>query len=161
MTPAAFFNTILLPSSTALSAIYGVSNTKAARVFLMAVAGHETNWSARRQVPGGEARGYWQFEKNGGVAAVVLDPLTSSILEPFCKSRDIPFDVATIYEAIAWHDTLAYVVARLFTWMDPRPIPVVGDSAGSYQYYLDIWRPGAKLPGSWPALYQQALAVTT
>ena len=161
MTPAAFWSVILLPNANALSWATGVTNSKQARVLLMAIAGHETGWAHRIQIPGGEARGYWQCEKHGAVAGVINDPVTGPLLDNFCAARNIPFDLATVFEAIAWHDALALAVARLALWQDPAHLPAVGDSAGALAIYLKVWRPGRPRPETWPATYQQSLAIVT
>src|SRR5580700_8392304 len=123
MTPQAFWTTVLLPNANALSWATGVTNSKQSRLLLFTIAGHETGWRARVQVPSGVARGYWQCERDGAVSSVMYDTITGPILSGFCAARDIPFDLDMVFEAIAWHDALALVIARLALWMNPNPLP--------------------------------------
>jgi hypothetical protein len=64
-----------------------------------------------------------------------------------------------VFEAIAWHDPLAYVLARLTLRMDPHPLPVIGDIENAWQTYLRIWRPGSPSRDRWSVVYPQTVAV--
>lgn len=119
---------------------------------MLAIAGQESAWEGRLQTDG-PARGYWQFESEA-VATVVANPKSGPKLAAVCGALDIP--VTNIYEAIAWNDTLAAMVARLTLWLDPTPLPAVGDANGAYAYYLRNWRPGAQRPDAWAGVYQTA-----
>lgn len=123
-----------------------------ARVLLIAIAGQESDWDGRLQVDG-PARGYWQFESEA-VASIVANAKAGPKIAQVCGALDIP--VTNIYEAIAWNDTLAAMMARLLLWLDPTPLPAVGDVNGAYAYYLRNWRPGAQRPNNWPIVYQDA-----
>ncbi len=151
MTPAVFLQRIVDPGLKFL----GMPVTDSARVLVMTIAGQESEWRARRQI-GGPARSYWQFEKFGGVAE--LFAVTPKQLATVCADLDIPYDVTTVFEAMAWNDTLACCMARLLIWQDPAPLPQVGDKQASWQYYLRNWRPGAPHPQAWSGFYDQALA---
>jgi hypothetical protein len=35
----------------------------------------------------------------------------------------VPFEPATVFEAMAWHDVLAAAMARLLLWTDPAELP--------------------------------------
>jgi hypothetical protein len=126
-----------------------------ARVAVLTIAGQESNWQHRRQI-GGPARSYWQFEKGGGVAE--LFQKTPRQLAAICAALDIPFDLSTVFEAMAWNDTLACTMARLLLWQDRAPLPAIGDKQAAWQYYLRNWRPGAPRPEAWPGNYDKALA---
>lgn len=126
-------------------------------VLLLTIAGQESNWSARLQV-GGPARSFWQFEKGGGVAGVLQHAATRDFARKACTALDIPSDVNTVYEAMAWNDTLACCMARLLLWTDPAPLPALGQVEAAWQYYLRCWRPGAPHPEVWPVRYTASLA---
>lgn len=155
MKPDIFLHDIVDPSLKWLTSVSGTPSADNARVLVMAIAGQESHWEHRRQI-GGPARSYWQFEKGGGVAG--LFRVTPSQLRAVCETLDIPYDQATVFEAMAWNDTLACCMARLLLWSDPRALPPVGNKEAGWQYYLANWRPGAPHPEAWPTVYDQSLA---
>lgn len=159
MKPADFYSTIVYPTVTGILAKIApaVADTPASRVLLMTCAGQESEWMARRQ-HGGPARSYWQFEHGGGVAQLLETPAVATVLARVCLTLDIPTNATDVFEAMAWNDTLACAMARLLLWQDPAPLPAVGDLAGSWQYYLRNWRPGAPRPDAWAGFYSQAKA---
>lgn len=134
----------------------GIKSDDKALVMLMAIAGQESAWAHRRQI-GGPARSYWQFEQGGGVAGVLRHPATKGAINAVCTKIDIPCDTATVYEAMAWNDTLAACMARLLLFSDPWPLPALGERDAAWRYYLDCWRPGMPHPQSWPARYAVAM----
>jgi hypothetical protein len=97
MTPENFLKRIVDPSLQFLSELAGTRSNDAARVLVMTIAAQESGWKERRQI-GGPARGYWQFEKGGGVAG--LFPATPQQLRAICASLDIPFDQTVVFEAM-------------------------------------------------------------
>lgn len=168
MTPDAFYTRIVEPTIQymAASPSIAIPATDAARVQVMAVAGQESRWQERRQlgVPlypqriG--ARSYWQFESPWGGPVAINDILQKTPVQiaAACKAFDITCDASSLYEACAWHDAIACVMARLLLWIDPAPLPAVGDTNGAWNYYCRNWRPGAPHPESWPAVYRDAMA---
>lgn len=159
MTPDAFRARIVEPTLQYMAASPGIAIpvTDAARVLVMTIAGQESRWTHRRQI-GGPARGYWQFERGGGVVGVLTHPATQLKARAICGTLDIPSDYDTVYEALAWNDTLACTFARLLLWSDPVALPIVGDKDGGWEYYLRTWRPGMPHPETWADLYDQSLA---
>lgn len=148
-----FYSDIVNPSLSLLAGLANIPVTDQARVMVMAIAGQESNWRARRQI-GGPARSYWQFEKGGGVAG--LFAVTPTQLQAVCTHLDIPCDPTTVFEAMAWNDTLGCCMARLLLFTDPAQLPAVGDVQGGWSYYQRNWRPGAPHPEVWPAKYATA-----
>lgn len=156
MTPPIFYRSIIVSTAQQMDALQiKIPMGTEARVLLIAIAGQESGWANRRQI-GGSARGYWQFEKGGGVAEVFQK--TPNQLRTICESLDIPFDQATVFEAMAWNDMLSCIMARLLLWQDPAALPASGDKATAWNYYLRNWRPGAPRSESWPARYDEAAA---
>ncbi len=141
---------------TKLSAVTAVASDIKAHVLLTTIAGQETGWAARVQA-GGYARSYWQFEKGGGVAQVMQRCLPQ--VSALCRSLDVPVSASTIFEAMAWNDTLACGMARLLLWQDPKPLPSVGDTVGAWNYYVRNWAPGIPRYETWQERYQTALQV--
>jgi|JI10StandDraft_1071094.scaffolds.fasta_scaffold227039_5 hypothetical protein len=157
MTPEIFFPRIVEPTLQYMagSPSIAIPVTDAARVLTMTIAGQESAWSARRQICG-PARGFWQFEFGGGVDDVFR--ATSRQMYAICTSLDIPYDRNVVFEAMVWNDTLSCAMARLLLWIDPKPLPAVGDKEGAWQYYLRCWRPGAPHRSTWDGRYDQSLA---
>lgn len=169
MTPEAFYSRIVEPTLQYMagSPSIAIPVTDAARVLVMTIAGQESRWENRRQIGIGQyhpqsigARGYWQFESTWGGPVALNDVMqkTPVQLATVCKMLEIPTDELTLYEACAWNDTLACAMARLLLWVDPAPLPAVGDKEGAWQYYLRNWRPGAPHRSTWDGLYDQSLA---
>lgn len=169
MKPEPFYQRIVKPTLQLMSDVPEIAlpvSDKAA-VLVMTIAGQESNWQHRRQIGIGQyhpqtvgARGYWQFESTWGgpVALNDVQQKTPRQLAAICSYLEIPADELTLYEAVAWNDTLACALARLLLWSDPRPLPEIGDKVASWSYYERNWRPGAPHPEAWPALYDKAVA---
>ena len=160
MNVTSFYVTVIEPAAVALSTVKASLDTPQARCMMLAIAGQESAWTDRVQVPGGAARGFWQFELPT-VGDVIADGYLVGTLDDVCGAFSIPMDQWTIFEAIAYHDTLAYTVARLLLWADPPALPAVGDEDGAWATYLRVWRPGAPSRDRWGTVYPQALGVIT
>ncbi len=169
MKPDRFYHEIVKPTLELMEKMPEVQipATEKAAVLVMTIAGQESNWAARRQVGIGQyhpqtvgARGYWQFESTGGGPVALNDVMqkTPRQLAAVCAWLEIPNDELTLYEALAWNDTLACALGRLLLWTDPHPLPDVGNKVASWDYYVRNWRPGAPHPDVWPGHYDTALA---
>lgn len=156
MSPDIFIRDFLDPGLAMLARVTGLASDDRARVMLLAIAGQESNWDARRQA-GGPARGHYQFERGGGVRGVLNHPATAARMEALCRFLCVPTDEATVYEAIAWNDPLAVGMARLLLWSDPKPLPAVGAQDAALAYYEGIWRPGKPDASRWALRYPAAL----
>lgn len=159
MTPAAFYEHILKPAASNLGAQFPTLAGFRAEYFLLAVAGQESAWIDRVQA-GGPARGFWQCEQ-GGMLRGVMSGQYASMLERLCDLYAVPNDEGTVFEALAWHDTLAYAVARLGLFMDPHALPALNDEAGAWGVYLRAWQPGKPSRNRWSIVYGQAMAALT
>lgn len=157
---ASEFNTrILQPAMDCLTPLVGIPRSREADLILLAIAGQESSWRHTYQVlntPGlkGPARGYWQFEKNGGVAGVMRHPSTEARARELAQARGHPWDRALLWGALETDSTLAAGFARLLLWTDPRPLPT--NQAAGWKYYIRNWRPGKPHPSKWPSLWEQA-----
>lgn len=125
-------------------------------VELLAISGQEANWSAREQV-GGPAHGLWQFEKGGGVHAVLNHPASAPYARAACHVRGVEPTDRAVYDALPTDDLLACAFARLLLFTDPKPLPVPGQMQQSWDYYQRNWRPGKPHPEKWSAIYRQAM----
>lgn len=133
------------------------TTTDDARVAVLSIAGQESGFKERRQI-GGPARSYWQFESGGGVAGVMNFSTTKPMITKLCAALDVPYDRATIFEAMAWNDRLGVSLARFLLYTDPAALPAVGQADAMWQLYLRVWRPGKPHPEAWPGNYQAAMA---
>lgn len=128
-----------------------------ATLMLLAIGLQESRFLHRRQI-GGPARGYLQFERDGGVRAVLRHPVTKIHAITLCAARGVLAAPQQVYDAIEHDDVLAAGFARLLLYSDPAPLPALGDEAGAWSYYLRNWRPGKPHPQTWPEMYQNALS---
>jgi hypothetical protein len=149
MLPADFNTRIIAPAVR----LFPFQDSPLAQKILLAIAGQESGWLEREQIDG-PARGWWQFERPGGVRGVMTHMVSKRPLEAFCDQMEIPFDEAALFEAIAWNDGLAYAMARLLLWTDPAPLPVT--SEGVWALYLRTWHPGRARPQTWASFYNAA-----
>ncbi|RAS11261.1 hypothetical protein [Cupriavidus alkaliphilus] len=132
-----------------------------ARVMLLAIGMQESHFEYRRQMGGGPARGYWQFEEGtrasrGGVCGVYLHDARRFWLDRLCAARGVQFLPSSIYRAIETDDVLAAGVARLLLFTDPLRLPATDDADGAWGLYLRTWRPGKPRPHEWPANHRLA-----
>lgn len=135
--------------------------SREAVVMLLAIGLQESRLTYRRQI-GGPARGLWQFEcgtreSRGGVFGVFLHPASGVLLRRLCVTMGVEPSPASIYAAIEHDDVLAAGVARLLLWTHPEPLPAIGDRDAAWEQYIAVWRPGKPHPGTWPALYAEAV----
>jgi hypothetical protein len=140
----------------ALALLPVAMGSKAAVVSLLANGLQESRFTHRRQI-GGPARGFWQFEKGGGVRCVLRHTATAGHARVLCEARGVPATEDAVYAALEHDDVLAAGFARLLLWSDPRPLPALGEVAAAWDLYMRTWRPGKPHRRTWDALYAQAL----
>jgi len=154
-TPMTLNSLIPTAISPALALLPPAMATPAARILLLAIGLQESRFLHRRQI-NGPARGFWQFEKNGGVLGVLTHPSSRDAAHNLCAARNVAPLSASVYPALETDDVLAAGFARLLLWTDPWRLPAPGDADGAWALYLRTWRPGKPHPHTWPALYAQA-----
>ncbi len=128
---------------------------RGARLMLLAIGLQESRFQYRRQIKG-PARGFWQFEKNGGVRGVLTHATTKAAAIGVCRERSVGPNESAVHAALEKDDLLACAFARLLLYSDPRPLPAPGEVANSWDCYLRNWRPGKPHRGSWDELYMHA-----
>ena len=126
-----------------------------AEIQLLAIGLQESGFAARHQL-GGPAHGFWQFEQ-GGVRGVLQHPQSRAQAIAVCVARGVEADAASVHTALEHDDILAAAFARLLFWIDPSPLPAVGDAGRAWDLYLRTWRPGRPRRDSWDALYARAV----
>lgn len=154
----------MLAINQALAMLPSKMTTRAALVQLLAIGAQESqDYQYRRQMGNGPARGFWQFEENGGVNGVIKHPskYVRTLAGDICAQRHVSFDKHAVWEAMELDDVLAAAFARLNLWGDPQPLPAIGDHASAWHLYLRVWRPGKPHPDKWLARYQAAVEATT
>lgn len=135
-----------------------------AKVMLLAIGLQESRFTARLQrpirtgAPNGPARGFWQFERGGGVKGVMTHSASAAYARIVCFGRGVEFKAMPVWSALAEDDLLACAFARLLLFTDPRPLPKLGDEDGAWSYYVANWRPGKPHRQTWAKLYGDALA---
>lgn len=129
-------------------------DTRAARAMLTAIGLQESRLRYRRQM-NGPARGFWQFE-TAGVRGVLQHGASRPHLLPVLAAMQYDQEVTTSYTAIEHNDILACIYARLLLWTHTAPLPVRGERAQAWQYYLSLWRPGKPQRETWDAFYDRA-----
>jgi hypothetical protein len=140
----------------ALAMLPAKMDTPQARVMLLAIGMQESRFEHRLQ-QGGPARGFWQFEKGGGVKGVMTHAQCDQYAQGVCSARGVPFERTAIYLALAKDDVLAAALARLLLWSDPRPLPARTDPQGGWDLYARVWRPGKPHRETWDAFYNRAV----
>ena len=121
-----------------------------ALICMLAIGLQESRFEHRWQIvdpqqPGkkGPARGFWQFEKGGGVKGVLRHTASRVMAEAVCAERGVAPEDAAVWEKLDDDDILAAAFARLLLWTDPKTLPAPGEEEGAWQLYLRAWRPGA------------------
>ena len=128
---------------------------------LYAIGLQESRFTHRAQVIDGggkgPARGYWQFERGGGVTGVLRHPSSRFWMNSVCNARNVPAQPMNVWLALETDDVLAAAAARLLLFTDPARLPAIGEQSEALRYYLRVWRPGKPQPSTWPECYETAL----
>lgn len=129
-----------------------------ATAMLIAIGLQESRFIHRRQVSG-PARGFWQFERDGGVMGVATHRKTAVLLAEVLRAlRYEPLigKAAGMHTAIEHNDVLACVFARLLLWTVPARLPERGEGQEAWRQYLEGWRPGKPHPATWASHFLDA-----
>ena len=136
-------------------------DTKEARLLMYAIGLQESRFTHRAQVIDGggkgPARGYWQFERGGGVTGVLRHPASRFWMNSACNARNVPAQPMNVWLALETDDVLAAAAARLLLFTDPARLPAIGEQSEAWRYYLRNWRPGKPHPSTWQECYETAL----
>lgn len=130
-----------------------------ALAFLTAIGLQESGMKARRQYAG-PAKSFWQFEVNG-VSAVMRHRDSKPHVAPVLAALGYPADLTPVevHAAIEHNDVLAFCLARLLLWTDPRPLPAQDKPNDAWLQYLACWRPGRPHPQRWSEHWAKAWTV--
>lgn len=127
-----------------------------AELMLLAIGLQESRFTHRRQI-GGPARGFWQFERGGGVAGVIQHPVSREHALKVCGARNVRPIPDQVYQRLETDDVLAAAFARLLLWTDPARLPQVGEFNEAWNLYFRTWRPGKPHRKTWDELYAKAM----
>lgn len=158
MTPTEALTAAIIPALEALGEKF---QGPRAEIMLLAIFQQESGLRAIQQ-QGGPARGLAQFEEPA-CEDVIVRPTSRFHAATFCNALGIAPVAEAVYAALLTNDVLAAGFARLKLWNMPDELPIVGDSASAWDYYLNCWHPGKPRPDSWPTFYsiaQQAVQGT-
>jgi hypothetical protein len=154
MTTLAYLHRLVLPAAYAL--LPRRMESPAATAMLLSIALQESKCVSRRQVGGGPARGFWQFEKGGGVAGVITHHTSRPIIGPILGALSYGVSVDAAYAALEHNDVLAACFARCLLWTLPHELPFADDPADGWGQYVEAWRPGKPHPETWAEYYRLA-----
>lgn len=143
--PAAY---TLLPSAMA---------SDRATAMLLAIGLQESRLLHRRQLFGGPARSFLQFERIG-VAGVMSHRSSRVIIAHAIETLRYTPSVEVCYEAIEHNDVLAMCFGRCLLWTLPSSLPHRDQADEAWQQYLKAWRPGKPHKDTWPECYAKAWA---
>jgi hypothetical protein len=134
-----------------------------ATCMLLAIGLQESRFAYRAQIVKGRpyvkgpARGFWQFEKGGGVYGVMNHPATQKHAVALCVRRKVAWDDDVIHATLEVDDVLAAGFARLLLYSDPAPLPALdADHEIAWDYYERTWRPGKPHRETWDAFHTAA-----
>ena len=142
-------------------------DSPAARVFLLTAGQQESRFEFRKQMGGGPAHGFWQFERGtkasrGGCWGIYLHEASRYWLADICKRRGVNFTPDAIHKAIVNDDILAAACARLLLFTDGKSLPAMGDVNGAWTCYAKrTWRPGKPHRQTWDNFYANAMNEVT
>ena len=163
MKPSLFLSSVIRPGLEVLADATALPvQSQEAEVLLLAIATQESALRARWQnnvVNTTLARGYWQFEKAGGLAGVLGHRRTAEPLRSACAALTLPVDLDSLWVALPYNDSLQVVLARLLLWSDAQPLPRIGAKDAAWDCYIRNWRPGKPSRLRWDAAYDGAVEV--
>jgi hypothetical protein len=153
---------VVKPACSLLATLSGkeAMASHAAEVMLVAIALQESDATHRLQM-GGPARGWWQFEKMGGLAGVMRHRRSGEIAESLCSELGISPSVDAAWLALPYSELLAAGLTRLLLWTDARPLllPMPEHEDGAWDIYRDNWRPGKPRRERWATSWRVACDV--
>jgi hypothetical protein len=149
-----WWDTFAQPGLNLLESIGGPSAMQPkAQQLMLTIALQESGITHRaQQLNGGApgpARGWWQFERGGGVAGVLAHRATKTLARNLCARLLVMETPEDVWRCIEGNDLLAAGFARLLLLSDPSPLPMVDDPDSGWRYYLDNWRPGKPHQSTW------------
>lgn len=135
-------------------------HSERATAMLLAIGAQESRFLYRRQTHG-PARGFWQFERDGGITGVMQHPRTrgplATALTELRYARVID-DPHALHDVVEHNDIVACVFARLLLWTLPSALPTRDEPGRGWDQYLNAWRPGKPHRETWTSYFVEAWA---
>jgi hypothetical protein len=156
MTPARFIEIGLEP---ALEMLPAKMDSPEARAMVLAICLQESRFKHRRQMEGGPARGWAQFEHAGGIVGVLNHMQTRPHIMRVLDALGYDYGSDTSYAAIEHNDVLCAAYARLNLWWLPQALPAEGATQAAWIQYINAWRPGKPHRDTWDQYFADAWAV--
>lgn len=165
MTPEFYLHSAVIPALALLPLDMDTSN---ARAMMVAIPLQESGLKHRKQLAGGPARGYPQFELGmdatgkavGGLSLLLkhqaAGPICAQVVNALDYADASPRDLHT---AMTHNDVLAAAMTRLLLWTFPGPLPGRDEPNEGWHQYLSTWRPGSPHPEKWAGCFAQAWRV--
>lgn len=153
MTPNEFITLAILPG---LSLLPAKMSSKNAIAMIVAIALQESGLEHRRQMNEGPAKGFTQFEQGGGIHGVLTHEATRDHIRWVLTELCYDDSEETSWNAIEHNDVLCAVYSRLNLWWLPHELPEDGDYEGSWNQYIEAWRPGKPHRDTWDQCYRDA-----
>jgi hypothetical protein len=133
-----------------------------ANVLGIAIGMQESGYRTRVQDNNGPAHSFWQLEEGAtersGVRGVMNHPATRTFAMQYCAQNGLPFDAHAIWLAMAEDDDVGAAFARFLLYTNAKPLPLIGDVDGAWDYYLHTWFPGKPDQTRWGPAYAAALS---
>lgn len=149
-----FCDEIIIPGLRIVQRHTGIPTSTDAARMLAAIALQESAMAYRYQIIGnnrpGPARGFWQFERAGGVRGVLRHHTTAKKAQALREACVVLNNEHAVHRALEGHDLLALGFARLLLWTLPRRLPASHQRDEAWKQYLELWRPGKPHPDKWP-----------
>ncbi|HPX56655.1 MAG TPA: hypothetical protein PK425_08970 [Syntrophales bacterium] len=146
--------------NSGLALLDPIMDSREARAMLIAIGLQESRFSYRVQI-NGPARGFWQFERGGGIRGVLSHSETMQTAIEICLRLRITPTEDECYVAITYNDALACAFARLLLWTLPDKLPQQGDPDEGWRQYIEAWRPGRPHRETWDRFFNDAWNIVT
>lgn len=130
-------------------------DSRAATAMLLTIALQESRVEYRRQMHGGPARSFYQFELTG-VRGVLSHPASRDVIANAMRLMKYSPDDIAAYVAIEHNDVLATCFARCLLWTLPQDLPTREQPEEAWQQYLAAWRPGKPHPDTFARFFARA-----
>lgn len=162
MTPDGFYADLLNPTLDEIAEFAPMmTRNRALRVLMTSIAGQESNWEHRVQIPSGMAHSLFQIEE-ATIPLIIANPASKELftvgMDHFqIQDRSAP----ALFDLMADEagDKVSVLFARLLLWCNPKPIPYEDEEQALFKYYRETWRPKHAVWARWPVVYGQAMMV--
>lgn len=141
--------------SSGLSLLPKKFDTREARAMLLSIGLQESRFIHTSQIRG-PAKGYYQFERGGGYAGVLRHPATKDLAVQILANKGL--SIKDGFTELSNDHALSTAFARLLLYTHPSKLPDLWSTDEvSWDYYVDVWRPGKPHRQTWDNFRDQAV----